>query len=48
MKRQPHQDERRDLDRQRSNAVKTAWALAAIALLIFAMFVLSGVMGESP
>jgi len=40
--------EQRDLQRQRSRAVRTAWALAAIALLIFAAFIISGVLGESP
>ena len=46
MNRPPSQGEDRDLRRQRSNAVRTAWALAAIALLIFLVFVLSGVLGE--
>jgi len=38
----------RDLRRQRSNAVRTAWALAVVVLLIFAAFVLSGVLGQAP
>jgi hypothetical protein len=38
----------RKLSRQRVNAVRTAWALAAVAILIFAAFVLSGVLGEAP
>ena len=38
-------NEDRDLKRQRSNAVKTAWVLAVIAVAIFAAFVLSGVLG---
>ena len=40
--------EQSDLKRQRSNAVRTAWALAVIAALIFVAFVLSGVLGEAP
>ena len=39
-------DEERDLRRQRSNAVRTAWVLAAIAAAIFVAFVLSGVLGQ--
>ncbi len=38
----------RDLKKQRSNAVRTAWVLAVIAVIIFAAFVLSGVFGEVP
>lgn len=41
------EQKQRNLSRQRSNAVRTAWALAAIALIIFAAFVLSGVLGQS-
>jgi len=33
-----------DIRQQRSRAVKTAWLLAAIAFLIFIVFILSGVM----
>lgn len=40
-------DEDQDLRRQRSNAVRTAWVLAAIAAAIFVAFVLSGVLGQS-
>ena len=39
-------EEKRDLKRQRSNAVKTAWVLGVVALAIFVAFVLSGVLGE--
>ena len=38
--------DKRDIQRQRSNAVKTAWVLAAVALTIFVAFVLSGVLGQ--
>ena len=34
-----------DLKKQRNRAVKTAWLLAAIAVLIFAAFIFSGVRG---
>ena len=33
-----------DLKAQRRRAVKTAWALAAVAVAIFTAFVLSGVL----
>jgi len=36
----------RDIQEQRSRAVKTAWVLAAIAALIFISFILSGVLGS--
>jgi len=36
--------EQGDIRQQRSRAVKTAWLLAAIAVLIFIAFVLSGVL----
>ena len=36
---------REDIKAQRKRAVKTAWVLAIIAALIFAAFVLSGVLG---
>lgn len=45
---QAKEPQERDLRKQRSNAVRTAWALAAIALIIFAAFVLSGVLGQAP
>lgn len=35
-----------DLQAQRSGAVKTAWALAVVAALIFLAFILSGVLGS--
>lgn len=38
--------DRDDLKAQRNRAVKTAWVLAAIALLIFITFILSGVLGS--
>jgi len=34
-----------DINHRRGRAVKTAWLLAAIALLIFIAFILSGVLG---
>lgn len=46
---EPSRDkEQRDIGRQRSNAVRTAWVLAVIVLVIFAAFVLSGVIGTAP
>lgn len=48
MNRQIKDQDQRDLSRQRSNAVRTAWALAAVVLLIFVAFVLSGVLGGGP
>jgi len=36
----------RDLQEQRKRAVKTAWVLAAIAILIFLAFIFSGVQGS--
>ena len=33
-----------ELARQRSRAVRTAWLLAAVAALIFVVFILSGVL----
>lgn len=45
---QSKEQEQRDLRRRRSNAVRTAWVLAVIALIIFAAFVLSGVLGQGP
>ena len=35
-----------DLGKQRSRALRTAWVLAAVALVIFVAFVLSGVLGS--
>jgi hypothetical protein len=35
-----------ELRQRRTNAVRTAWILAAIALLIFLAFILSGVLGQ--
>ena len=35
-----------DLQQRRRSAVRTAWALAVLAVLIFTTFVLSGVMGN--
>jgi hypothetical protein len=37
---------RKDLEAQRSKAVKTAWLLALVATLIFFAFILSGVLGS--
>ena len=34
-----------DINARRSGAVRTAWALAVIAALIFVAFILSGVLG---
>ena len=45
---QTEQSTGHDLRRRRSNAVRTAWILAAVAAGIFAAFVLSGVFGEPP
>ena len=35
-----------DIQQRRSRAVRTAWILAAIAALIFAAFILSGVLNS--
>lgn len=35
-----------DLQQRRQRALRTAWALAVLAGLIFSAFVLSGVLGE--
>lgn len=35
-----------DLKARRGRAVKTAWVLAVVALLIFLSFILSGVLGS--
>lgn len=47
MTKHPEQQQR-DLRQQRTNAVRTAWVLAIVAILIFAAFVLSGLFGETP
>ena len=39
--------ERDEIRARRNRAVKTAWALAAVALLIFVAFILSGVLGSA-
>ena len=36
----------KELQRQRTRAVRTAWALAALAVVIFVVFILSGVMSQ--
>ena len=36
----------RNIQKQRRQAVTTAWVLALTALVIFVMFILSGVLGE--
>jgi len=38
--------ERNEIAERRSRAVRTAWLLAAIAALIFAAFILSGVLNS--
>jgi len=38
--------EREQLAERRSRAVKTAWVLAAVALMIFLAFILSGVLNS--
>jgi len=38
--------QRSDIKKQRRQAAKTAWLLAAIAALIFITFILSGVLGS--
>jgi hypothetical protein len=38
--------QRSDINKQRKQAMKTAWLLAAIAAVIFITFVLSGVLGS--
>lgn len=48
MKEQSPKQQDSDLRRQRSNAVRTAWALAVVVLIIFTAFVLSGVLGQAP
>ena len=40
--------ERQALLHRRSRAVRTAWALAAIVVVIFVAFILSGVLGQAP
>lgn len=35
-----------DINHRRGRAVKTAWLLGAVALLIFIAFILSGVLGS--
>jgi len=44
----PTKNETGDLKRQRLNAVRTAWVLAAIAAVIVVAVVLSGVLGQAP
>jgi hypothetical protein len=46
MNRRLHKNSDSDLEKRRSNAVKTAWVLAAIAVSIFVAFVFSGVLAE--
>lgn len=46
MNRQTDDTEQRDVRRQRSQAVRTAWLLAAFAVLVFVAFILSGVLGR--
>lgn len=38
--------EQHDIQQQRSRAVRTAWVLAAVASLIFILFILSGVLAS--
>jgi len=38
---------RDELAQRRQRAVKTAWALAVVAFLIFLAFVMSGVLGSA-
>ena len=35
-----------DMEKRRSRAVTTAWALAAVAVAIFTAFILSGVLAK--
>jgi uncharacterized membrane protein YidH (DUF202 family) len=37
----------REMRKRRARAVRTAWALAAVALVIFTAFILSGVLGQA-
>jgi predicted nucleic acid-binding Zn ribbon protein len=39
-------EEHLEIQQRRSRAVRTAWAMAVVAVLIFVMFILSGVMGS--
>ena len=39
--------DRDEIRARRNQAVKTAWVLAAIALMIFVAFILSGVLGSA-
>jgi hypothetical protein len=39
-------EEHLEIQQRRLGAVRTAWVLAVVALLIFVMFILSGVMGN--
>ncbi|MFT5139352.1 MAG: hypothetical protein ACI9CB_000996 [Rhodothermales bacterium] len=34
------------LQKQRSNAARTAWKLAIVAMVIFGIFIMSGVIGR--
>jgi len=38
--------DREEITQRRSRAVKTAWLLAAVAALIFIVFILSGVLNS--
>lgn len=48
MTEQTKKEQQAELQNRRSSAVRTAWVLAAIALMIFLAFVLSGVLGQAP
>jgi hypothetical protein len=39
-------DDKQQIMQRRKNAVRTAWLMAAVATIIFVLFILSGVLGH--
>jgi hypothetical protein len=39
-------NEEQQIVQRRKNAVRTAWLMAAVAVIIFVLFILSGVLGH--
>jgi hypothetical protein len=39
-------DDKQQIMQRRKNAVRTAWLMAAVAAIIFVLFILSGVLGH--
>ena len=42
----PHPTNRDDLDARRKGARRTAWIVGGLALLVYAVFLLMGVLGQ--